>query len=85
MVPSHMEKENCRKFAKFCFKVIKNECSNIKRAAGIRKEYDACRIDGQKNIRYNGKERGKRTWKQNAKKERRPGTMRHLKPEQSGW
>ena len=41
MAPSHTEKENCRKFAKFCFKVIKNECSNIKRAAGIRKEYDA--------------------------------------------
>lgn len=26
------------------------------------------RIDGQKNIRYNGKERGQRKWKTNAKK-----------------
>lgn len=39
--PSNTERENCRKFAKFCFKVIKNECSNIKRAAGIRKDHDA--------------------------------------------
>lgn len=32
---------------------------------------EACplsRIDGQKNIRYNGKERGQRKWKTNAKK-----------------
>lgn len=39
MAPS--KKVNCRKFAKFCFKVIKNECKNIKRAAGTRKDYDA--------------------------------------------
>lgn len=39
-MPSNTEREHCRKFAKFCFKVIKNECSNIKRAAGIRKGYD---------------------------------------------
>ena len=49
MAPSHTEKENCRKFAKFCFKVIKNECSNIKRAAGIRKEYDAT---GEEPVEY---------------------------------
>ena len=38
MAPSN--KVNCLKFAKFCFEVIKNECKNIKRAAGTRKDYD---------------------------------------------
>ena len=38
MAPSN--KANCRKFAKFCFKVIKNECKNIKRAAGTRKDHN---------------------------------------------
>lgn len=47
--PSDTERENCRKFAKFCFKVIKNECSNIKRAAGIRKKYDAT---GEEPVEY---------------------------------
>lgn len=49
MSPSHTERENCRKFAKFCFKVIKNECSNIKRAVGIRKGYDAT---GEEPVEY---------------------------------
>lgn len=39
-MPSNTERVHCRKFARFCFKVIKNECSNIKRAAGIRNGYD---------------------------------------------
>lgn len=47
--PSNRGKENCRKFAKFCFEVIKNECSNIKRAAGIRKGYDAT---GEEPVEY---------------------------------
>ena len=37
----------------------------------IELDVEACplsRIDGQKNIRYNGKERGQRKWKTNAKK-----------------
>lgn len=34
---------------KFCFEVIKNECSNIKRAAGIRKGYDAT---GEEPVEY---------------------------------
>lgn len=48
-MPSNTERENCRKFAKFCFSVIKNECSNIKRAAGIRKGYDAT---GEEPVEY---------------------------------
>lgn len=48
-MPSDTERENCRKFAKFCFRVIKNECSNIKRAAGIRKDYDAT---GEEPVEY---------------------------------
>ena len=40
-MPSNSGKVNCRKFAKFCFEVIKNECSNIKRKAKIRKGHDA--------------------------------------------
>lgn len=47
MAPSN--KVNCRKFAKFCFKVIKNECKNIKRAAGTRKDYDAT---GEEPVEY---------------------------------
>lgn len=48
-MPSDTERENCHKFAKFCFRVIKNECSNIKRAAGIRKDYDAT---GEEPVEY---------------------------------
>ena len=44
-MPSDTERENCHKFAKFCFRVIKNECSNIKRAAG----YDAT---GEEPVEY---------------------------------
>ena len=47
MAPSN--KVNCRKFAKFCFKVIKNECRNIKREAGTRKEHDAA---GEEPVEY---------------------------------
>lgn len=47
MVPSN--KVNCRKFAKFCFEVIKNECKNIKRAAGTWKDYDAA---GEELVEY---------------------------------
>lgn len=49
MMPSNIEKVNCRRFAKFCFKVIKNECKNMKRAAEIRKGYDAT---GEESVEY---------------------------------
>lgn len=49
MMPSNTEKVNCRRFAKFCFKVIKNECKNMKRAAEIRKGYDAT---GEESVEY---------------------------------
>lgn len=47
MAPS--QKVNCLKFAKFCFEVIKNECKNIKRAAGSRKDHKAT---GEEPVEY---------------------------------
>jgi len=47
MAPSN--KVNCLKFAKFCFEVIKNECKNIKRAAGSRKDHKAT---GEEPVEY---------------------------------
>lgn len=47
MAPSN--KVNCFKFAKFCFKVIKNECKNIKRAANSWKDHSAT---GEEPVEY---------------------------------
>ena len=47
MAPSN--KVNRLKFAKFCFEVIKNECKNIKRAAGNRKDHNAT---GEEPVEY---------------------------------
>ena len=47
MAPSN--KVNCFKFAKFYFKVIKNECKNIKRAANSWKDHSAT---GEEPVEY---------------------------------
>ena len=53
------------------------------------KEHNTCppsRFAGQKNIRYNGKERGNKIWKQKREKgSRRHDMMKHSKQVRSAW